>query len=97
AWVALPQQDEEIAPVFSHYGAHQLPAYESEGLRARLLAGEAFGARAPVDTFSPMFYVHWELQAGAQAQLPAQYPERAAYIVSGSVAVDGAVFEAGRM
>jgi redox-sensitive bicupin YhaK (pirin superfamily) len=44
-----------------------------------------------------MFYVHWELQAGAQAQLPAQYPERAAYLVSGSVAVDGTVFEAGRM
>jgi redox-sensitive bicupin YhaK (pirin superfamily) len=64
---------------------------------ARLIAGEAFGARAKVKTHSPMFYVHWELQAGASAQLPAEYPERAAYIVRGSVEVDGRPCEAGRM
>jgi len=97
AWVALPQQHEETHPSFAHHGSSDLPTYEKDGLRARLLAGEAFGARAAVHTFSPMFYVHWELQAGAQAQLPAQYSERAAYIVSGSVTVDGAVFESGRM
>jgi len=97
AWVALPQQHEETHPTFAHYGSSDLPTYEKDGLRARLLAGEAFGARAAVHTFSPMFYVHWELQAGAQAQLAAQYSERAAYIVSGSVTVDGAVFESGRM
>src|SRR6476620_4123895 len=85
AWVALPQQHEETHPTFAHHGSSDLPTYENHGLRARLLAGEAFGARAAVHTFSPMFYVHWELQAGAQALLPAQYPERAAYIVSGSV------------
>jgi redox-sensitive bicupin YhaK (pirin superfamily) len=97
AWVALPQHHEETDPAFSHHGIDELPTYEAGGLRARLLAGEAFGAHTPVHTFSPMFYVHWDLQAGTEAQLPAQYPERAAYIVSGSVAVDGAVFERGRM
>jgi redox-sensitive bicupin YhaK (pirin superfamily) len=44
-----------------------------------------------------MFYVHWVLQAGAQAQLPAEYPERAAYVVSGEVEVDNQTFGAGRM
>ena len=37
---------------------------------ARLIAGEAFGAKAKVKTHSPIFYVHWALQAGARAQLP---------------------------
>ena len=97
AWVALPEKDEETDPVFSHHGLADLPTYEDGGLWARLLAGQAFGAKAKVKTFSPMFYVHWVLQAGVKAQLPAEYPERAAYIVTGSVEIDGRAFEAGRM
>jgi redox-sensitive bicupin YhaK (pirin superfamily) len=62
-----------------------------------LIAGEAFGAKAPVKTFSPLFYAHWRLDAGAQAQLPAEYPERAAFIASGSIEVDGRRFGEGHM
>ena len=97
AWVGLPVADEETEPCFAHYGADDLPTYESGGLWARLVAGEAFGARAGVKTYSPMFYVHWRLTAGATAELPAEYPERAAYIATGSVELDGRTFEAGQM
>ena len=69
AWVALPEKDEETAPVFSHHDHDDLPTYEAGGLWARLLAGEAFGAKAKVKILSPMFYVHWVLQAGVKAQL----------------------------
>jgi redox-sensitive bicupin YhaK (pirin superfamily) len=96
-WVALPQEDEETDPMFSHHGPEDLVTYEGGGLRATLIAGEAFGARAKVKTFSPMFYVHWEIAAGAQAQLPAQYPERAAYIARGAVEVDSQRYEGGEM
>ena len=97
AWVALPKEDEEAAPGFSHHGAADLPTYEGEGLWARLVAGAAFGVRAPAKTFSPMFYAHWRLAAGARAQLPAEYPERGAYVAAGSVEVDGRRFAAGQM
>jgi hypothetical protein len=97
AWVALPKENEETAPAFFHHGAADLPTYEGHGMWARLIAGEAFGAKAAVKTHSPLFYVHWQLQAGAKAELPAEYPERAAYIVTGSVEVAGRVYEAGRM
>jgi redox-sensitive bicupin YhaK (pirin superfamily) len=97
AWVALPKEDEETAPGFSHHGASDLPTYESDGLWTRLVAGAAFGVRAPVKTFSPMFYAHWRLAAGARAQLPAEYPERAAYVAAGSVEVDGRRFAEGQM
>jgi redox-sensitive bicupin YhaK (pirin superfamily) len=97
AWVALPREDEEIAPSFEHYAGKDLPTYESQGLFARLVAGEAFGARANVATYSPLFYVHWELQQGAKAALPAEYPERAAFVARGSVEVEGRSFAAGRM
>jgi redox-sensitive bicupin YhaK (pirin superfamily) len=97
AWVALPREDEEMAPSFEHRAGNDLPTYESNGLFARLVAGEAFGARANVGTHSPLFYVHWELQQGAKAALPAEYPERAAFVARGSVLVDGQSFAAGRM
>jgi redox-sensitive bicupin YhaK (pirin superfamily) len=64
---------------------------------ARLIAGDAFGAKSPVKTSSPMFYAHWALQAGATAQLPAEYPERAAYVAQGIVEVDGRQFHEGQM
>jgi redox-sensitive bicupin YhaK (pirin superfamily) len=97
AWVGLPTEYEEVEPAFSHYASGDLPVYESGGLRARLIAGEAFGAKSAVRTHSPLFYVHWALAAGARAQLDAQYPERAAYVAAGAVQVDGSTFEAGHM
>ena len=97
AWVALPTEHEETEPAFAHHGPEDLPTYRGGGMWARLIAGKAFGAEARVKTHSPMFYVHWRLDAGGHAQLPAEYPERAAYIVAGEVEVDGHDSHAGQM
>jgi redox-sensitive bicupin YhaK (pirin superfamily) len=96
-WVALPKEHEETAPAFSHHAAAELPTFDERGARGRLVAGEAFRCRAPVHTHSPLFYVHCELAAGANVELPAQYPERAAYVASGSVEANGQVFGEDRM
>jgi redox-sensitive bicupin YhaK (pirin superfamily) len=97
SWVALPEKDEETHPLFAHYGQNDLPLYEERGVWMRLIAGEAFGAKSPVKTHSPMFYLHWTLAAGATAQLPGTYSERAAYIISGRVEAAGRTFESGQM
>ncbi|MGH6996740.1 MAG: pirin family protein [Phenylobacterium sp.] len=96
-WIALPVEDEEMAPSFNHYSPDVLPTHEEKGMWARLIAGQAFGASSPVRTHSPMFYVHWHLNAGARAELPAEYPERAAYVAQGLVEVDGRQFHEGQM
>jgi len=97
AWVALPERDEETDPGFWRHGEADLPTYEGGGMWARLIAGKAFGAEAKVRTHSPMFYVHWRLDAGATAQLPAEYPERAAYVAQGVVEADGRRLSVGQM
>ena len=97
AWVALPLDQEDCDPAFDHYAEDELPTFESDGLWARLVAGNAFGATAPVAVRSPLFYVHWKLRAGATAELPAEYPERAAYVVSGEVEVLGESINEGKM
>lgn len=89
AWVALPEEDEETDPAFTHYGRDSLPTCDEDGVRVRLIAGEALGLRASVQTHSPLFYLHWEMEAGARASLPAIYPERALYVASGAIRLEG--------
>ncbi len=97
AWIALPTEAEEIEPGFEHYPGRDMPAYEGDGLYARLIAGEAYGAKSNVKTSSPLFYVHWEMAAGVKSAAPKGYSERAAYVVKGSVEIDGQKLEAGQM
>ena len=96
-WIALPDGQEEADPFFSHHEGADLPSYEANGLKARLVAGSAFGAKANVPVSSPLFYVHWELDAGAVAGLQAEYAERAIYVAEGEVEIDGQSIGQGRM
>jgi len=97
SWVALPDAAEETDPTFVHYPAAALPVFEEAGVWARVIAGEAFGARSPVNIHSPLFYVHATLAPGGQLQLADRYSERAIFVAAGSVEVDGQQHEGGRM
>jgi redox-sensitive bicupin YhaK (pirin superfamily) len=97
AWVALPEEYEETDPTFVHYTTDELPTFAEAGSQGRLIAGEAFGAKSQVRTHSPMFYADWGLAQGARLQIPEQYSERAAYVVSGSVEISGQTFVPGQM
>jgi redox-sensitive bicupin YhaK (pirin superfamily) len=97
AWVALPEADEETEPTFAHYGAAELPLLEDGGAQGRLIAGTAFGARVSTRTYSPMFYLHWILAEGSRAEMPGDHAERAAFVVTGAVEVDGRSFGGGQM
>ena len=88
-WVALPRRHEEVAPEFHHYAAAALPAWESNGVRLRLVAGEAFGFRSPVHTYSRLFYVAAEFPAGGSLIVPAEQSERAVYATDAVLSVGG--------
>ncbi len=96
-WVGLPKEKEETAPGFVHRGAAELPLLEGEGVRLRVILGEAYGATAPVPVFSAMFYADALLDPGARLVLPAGYAERAVYVAEGRIELAGDVFEAGRL
>jgi redox-sensitive bicupin YhaK (pirin superfamily) len=97
AWVALPREDEETEPAFFHHPAADLPELEEDGAWRRVIAGEAYGARSPVRTHSPLFYVHSTLEAGAREQLPDGFSERAAYVIEGEVEADGRRIKEGEL
>ena len=97
SWVALPRTAEETAPEFHHHDTTSLPLLEDAGVTARLIAGEAFGLRSPVRTFSPMFYLDMTLAAGAVTRLPDEPPERAVYLLDGAIEIAGESFAASRL
>ena len=97
AWAALPLEAEETDPNFVHHDEADLPTFEDAGVWARLIAGSAFGLSNTVRTYSPMFYLHVELQPGGRIALPPEHSERAAYVVDGQVEHDGRTHAAGQM
>jgi redox-sensitive bicupin YhaK (pirin superfamily) len=90
-WAALPQAHEEVEPSFSHTPAEQIPALEVQGVAVRVLVGEAFGVRSPVETFSKTLYLDLQLPAGARFELPALVQEMAVYPIDGGVRLNGEV------
>ncbi len=96
-WVALPEEHEDTAPGFEHHGAGSLPVLDAEGISARLIIGSAYGERAPVKTFSGMFYLDVTLEPGKIMPLPDDHEDRGAYILEGAVNIAGMLHEAGQM
>src|ERR1700739_1340963 len=97
SWIALPQDHEEMAPGFEHFGATSLPMIEDGGLRARVIAGSSFGQKSPVGMVSEWFYAEVMLDAGVSAPLDADHEERAIYVTEGEIDGAGDTFEAPRL
>lgn len=97
SWVALPDAHAEDEPAFAHHPAASLPTVTFGGAKRTLIAGSAFHATSPVAALSPMFYVDIDAAAGASVALPGEHEERAVYVVSGAIDLDGTRYAAGRM
>lgn len=88
-WVAMPRDREEADPSFTHHPEHTLPSIEDAGLAMILVAGKAFGQTSPVPVLSDLMYVDVVIERRACLPVPREHIERAAYLVSGEVEVDG--------
>ncbi len=97
SWIALPTALEEIDAAFTHYPANTLSDIVGEGTRVRIIMGEAYGQRSPVDTFSRTLYLDVQIDADAELALPEGEEELAFYVAIGSVEVDGELFEEGTL
>ncbi|KMZ13370.1 Pirin-like protein [Candidatus Burkholderia humilis] len=89
-WVALPVAREEVEPSFEHHAASALPQIERDGVTLRVIAGTAFGEKAPTRTFSPTLYVAGKFARGSGAlTLDTEHEERGVYLVDGDLSIDG--------
>ena len=71
-WVNLPARLKMTMPRYQEVTASHIPEGVSvDGLaRVRVIAGEALGVSARIDTHTPIVYQHWILQPGANIDQP---------------------------
>lgn len=96
-WIALPEDQEDMAPAFEHHEEAALPMLEDAGVQARLILGSAHGKASPVTMQSETFYLDVRLAPGASYPLPDDHEDRGIYVTEGAIDVAGQTFEAGRM
>lgn len=87
-WLAVPEDQEKIAPSFTHTPATAIPQLQVGTATIRVLVGSAFGLSSPVKTLSPTLYLDIQLPANSAWQLPMLADEQAIYPVDGKLEID---------
>jgi redox-sensitive bicupin YhaK (pirin superfamily) len=97
-WVALPPDLEETEPAFQHVVATDIPTHtDPSGAVVRVLVGQAFGHRSPVNTASPTLYLDVQWPANTTWTLPALADEMAIYSPEHPLQVNGQTVAAQEM
>lgn len=89
AWVALPKSHEQTAPAFVHHPSESLPEFDHDGVHMKLIAGSAFGEKSDVEVLWPTVYIDIQAAAGKKIPICGEQEERALYVVSGGIEIDG--------
>jgi quercetin 2,3-dioxygenase len=89
-WVNLPAKLKMTRPRYQEVSGGKIPqAASADGrARVRVVAGEALGSNAVIDTYIPIVYQDWTLDAGADVTLALPRAQQAlAYVFQGSALV----------
>jgi quercetin 2,3-dioxygenase len=89
-WVNLPSRDKMMAPRYQEVPASRIPQATTDDGRARVrvIAGEALGVRAVIDTRTPIVYQDWSLSPGAVIEQPLAESDNAlVYVFEGGLKV----------
>ncbi|HXU06313.1 MAG TPA: pirin family protein [Polyangia bacterium] len=89
-WVNLPARLKLTTPRYQEIAADAIPrAQTSDGrARVRVVAGEALGVRAVIDTHTPIVYQDWSLDAGGDVTVTVGRDHQAlVYVFEGNLLV----------
>ena len=89
-WVNLPAKSKLTRPRYQEVPSARIPeAQTADGLaRVRVIAGDALGKRAVIETHTPIVYQDWLLQPGADVTLPLPADHQAlVYVFNGAVSL----------
>ncbi|HEV7745763.1 MAG TPA: pirin family protein [Pyrinomonadaceae bacterium] len=85
-WVNLPQRDKMIKPRYQEIPGSQIPKATSADrlVNVSVIAGEAMGQKAVIETRTPIIYVHYRIKPGGVVfqKVPVNY-NAFAYIIEG--------------
>lgn len=97
-WIALPKSEEERSPSFHHIPNEELPRWTDNNLEFLLVAGEGFGKKSPVPTFSNLFMIDVRSTSKTCFDVKQNLKgEIAVVVVKGKVRVGENIVEQGQM
>jgi redox-sensitive bicupin YhaK (pirin superfamily) len=86
-WVNLPRRDKMMRPRYQEIEAASIPVARTEDglVSVKVIAGETLGARARIETQTPIMYLHFTLQPGGRVtqHVPREY-NAFAYVIDGA-------------
>jgi redox-sensitive bicupin YhaK (pirin superfamily) len=91
-WVNLPKRDKRMKPRYQEVPGAKIPTATSpDGLATvKVVAGEALGVSAVIDTRTPILYHHWMLRKGASVEVPVPADYNVlAYVFRGTAEISG--------
>jgi redox-sensitive bicupin YhaK (pirin superfamily) len=97
SWMALPKSHEQTKPDFKHTEKKELPVFEEEKIKGRVILGEFQGISSPVKTPWETLYVDLTMSAGAKIAIPASTEERALYVLGGKIEISGTTYDPQQM
>lgn len=97
-WVNLPASLKMTPPRYQEVPASRIPQGEQDRASVKVVAGEALGVKAVIDTHTPILYHDWTLRAGAdtQVQIPTDHTVLV-YVFQGELRVGGEGLQDGQL
>jgi redox-sensitive bicupin YhaK (pirin superfamily) len=90
-WVNLPKSNKMMKPRYQEIPRSKIPTVTTEdgNVIVKLIAGEALGSKAVIDTITPIMYMHFKLESGSSIvqPIPKEY-NVFAYIIKGKGIVE---------
>jgi len=91
-WVNLPAKDKMMAPRYQDIPSKDLPEVTSDDGKvwAKVIAGQALGVEAVIDTVIPITYIHLRLEPGAIYEHTCAFDHNLmVYAFGGSTTIEG--------
>ncbi|CAM6086546.1 unnamed protein product [Calypogeia fissa] len=87
-WVNLPKSHKMVEPNYQELVSKDIPKVEKDGVKVVVIAGESHGIKSPVYTITPIMYLDFYLEPGAEVHQAIPEGWNAfLYILEGSLTV----------
>lgn len=97
-WVNLPAQLKMVPPRYQDMPSARIVAVDQDGVRLRVITGEAGGAAGPVQSLIPVRLLQAQMQPGARLVLPVPAAHNCfGYVYEGAASSDGSVLGRGTL
>lgn len=63
-WINLQEKHKFCEPQYQEFKADKIPSYDGDSFQAKVIAGEVFGVKGPIDTRTPAYFIDFTLQKG---------------------------------